>query len=152
MAICSMLVAEPETIPSSQRRPQANSVDKTCASLNACRANFISGDAERDEDLSGFPGRPFLPRDRQQLTICRMRFFLSACGFESNDQSILVYINADYLLGNRHAAIVRGCAARSWPAVLGHKMLIHRFDNDVFDVGCGNAGDRSDRYRLGLAP
>src|SRR6266436_7044756 len=30
-------------------------------------------------------------------------------------------------------------------------MLIHRSDNDVFDVGCGNAGDRSDRYRLGLS-
>src|SRR5258708_10663260 len=30
-------------------------------------------------------------------------------------------------------------------------MLIHRPDNDVFDVGCGNPGDRSDRYRLGLS-
>src|SRR5947207_8855704 len=34
--------------------------------------------------------------------------------------------------------------------MLADEMLIHRFDNDVFDVGCGNAGDRSDRYRLGL--
>src|SRR5260221_13654480 len=30
-------------------------------------------------------------------------------------------------------------------------MLIHRFDNDAFDVGCGNAGDRSNRYRLGFS-
>src|SRR6266849_5624927 len=30
-------------------------------------------------------------------------------------------------------------------------MLIRRFDNDVFDVGCGNAGDRSNRYSLGLS-
>src|SRR5712671_1267244 len=30
-------------------------------------------------------------------------------------------------------------------------MLIHRPDNDGFDVGCGNARDRSDRYRLGLS-
>src|SRR5712672_2337032 len=30
-------------------------------------------------------------------------------------------------------------------------MLVHRFDNDVFDVGCWNAGDRSDRYRPGLS-
>jgi hypothetical protein len=34
----------------------------------------------------------------------------------------------------------------------GRKMLIHQIDDDVFDVGCGNAGDRSDRYRLGLPP
>src|SRR3979490_2179948 len=47
-------------------------------SLNAGWTNFVSGDAERDEDLSGFPGRRFLPRDRQQLTICRIRFFLVA--------------------------------------------------------------------------
>ena len=40
-----------------------DSVDKTRSSFNACRANFISGNAERDEDLSGFPGRRFLPRD-----------------------------------------------------------------------------------------
>src|SRR4029077_19617942 len=30
-------------------------------------------------------------------------------------------------------------------------MLIHRLDNDVFDVGCGNPGDRSYRCRLGLS-
>src|SRR5258706_11476401 len=30
-------------------------------------------------------------------------------------------------------------------------MLIQRFDNDVFYVGCWNAGNRSDRYRLGLS-
>src|SRR6266404_1711872 len=30
-------------------------------------------------------------------------------------------------------------------------MLVHRFDNDVFDVGCGNARDRSARYRLRLS-
>src|SRR5438477_5390431 len=35
--------------------------------------------------------------------------------------------------------------------MLADEMLIHRFDNDVFDVGCGNAGDRTDRYRLGLS-
>src|SRR6266436_5915679 len=127
-----------------------NSVDKTCASLNAGRTNFISGDAERDEDLSGFPGRRFLPRDRQQLTICRMRSFLSARGFEPDGQPILVQINADHLLRN-HAAIVRVCTAGSWLAGLGNKMLIHRSDNDAFDVGCGNAGDRSDPYCLGLS-
>src|SRR5467141_334802 len=142
-----MLVTEPETISSSQRRPRAIAVDKTCTSLNACRANFISGDAERDEDLPGSPGRRFLPRDRQQLTICRMRF-LSARRFESNHQPILVHINADHLLRN-HAAIVRVCSAGTWLAGLADKMLIHRCDNDVFDVGCGNAGGRSDRYCLG---
>src|SRR5260370_32060754 len=47
--------------------------------------------------------------------------------------------------------MVRGCAAGTWLVVLGAKMLIHRSDNDVFDVGCGNAGDRSDRCRLGLS-
>src|SRR5258708_39964476 len=104
-----------------------NSVDKTCTSLNACRTNFISRDAERDEDLSGFPGGRFLPGDRQQLTVRRMRSFLSAHRFESNDQAILVHINADHLLHNHHAAIVRVCAAGSWLAVLGDKMLIHRF-------------------------
>src|SRR6202158_4357907 len=61
-----------------------------------------------------------------------------------------MHINADHLLRNR-AAIVLACAVRTWLVVLGYKMLIHRFDNDVFDVGCGNAGDRFDRYRLGLS-
>ncbi len=73
-----------------------------------------------------------------------MGFFLSACGFESNDQAILVHINAEHLLRNHHAAIVGICSVGTWLAVLGDKMLIYRFDNDVFDVGCGNAGDRSD--------
>ena len=68
-----------------------------------------------------------------------MRSFLSARRFESNDQPILVYINADHLLRNHHAAIVRVCAAGTWLVVLGDKMLIHRFDNDVFDVGCSAA-------------
>src|ERR1700688_4587922 len=62
-----------------------------------------------------------------------------------------MHINAGYLLGNRHAAIVSVYAAGTWLVGLGDKMLIHRFDNDVFDVGCGNAGDRSNRYRLGLS-
>ena len=57
-----------------------------------------------------------------------------------------MHINADYLLAN-----VRVCAAGTWVAVLGDKMLIYRSDNDVFDVGCRNAGDRSDRYRFGLS-
>src|SRR6267378_890526 len=47
--------------------------------------------------------------------------------------------------------MVRVCAAGSWLAVLGDKVLIHRFDDDVFDVSSRNAGDRSDRYRLGLS-
>ena len=47
-----------------------------------------------------------------------------------------MHINADHLLRN-HAAIVRVCSAGTWLAVLADKMLIHRFDNDVFDVGCG---------------
>src|ERR1700687_3045263 len=85
------------------------------------RTYFAPRDAERDEDLSGFPGRWFLPRDRQQWTICRMRSFVSAC------------------------------AVRTWLVVLGYKMLIHRFDNNVFDVRGGNAGDRSGRYCLGLS-
>jgi hypothetical protein len=80
-----------------------------------------------------------------------MRSFLSARGFETNDQPVLMHINADHLLRNHYAATVRVCAARSWLVALGHKMLIHRFDYDVFDVGCGNAGDRSDRYRFGLS-
>src|SRR5260370_42367438 len=80
-----------------------------------------------------------------------MRFFLIACRFESNDQPILVDINTVHLLRDRHAAIARVCAAGTWLVVLGGKMLIHRSDNDVFDVGCGNAGDRSDRYCLGLS-
>jgi len=80
-----------------------------------------------------------------------MRSFLSAHRFESNDQAILVHINADHLLRNHHAAIVRVCATGRWLVVLGHKMLIHRSDNVTFDVGCGNAGDRSDRGRLGLS-
>src|SRR6266446_5484981 len=91
-----------------------NSVDKTCASLNAGRTNFVSGDAERDEDLSGFPGRRFFPRNRQQLTICRMGSFLSARRFQSDDQPILVYINADHLLRNYPASIVQLCAAGTW--------------------------------------
>jgi hypothetical protein len=105
------------------------------------------GDAERDEDLSGFPGRGFLPRYRKQLIICRLIRFLTARRFESKDQPIPVHINAEHLLGN-HAAIVRVRSAGSWLAVLGDKVLIHRFDNDVFNVGCWNAGDR---YRLGLS-
>jgi hypothetical protein len=84
------------------------------------------------------------------LVICRIRSFLGARRFEPDDQAILVNINADHLLCN-HAAIVRLCAAGSWLALPGAKMLIHRFDNNVFDVGCGNAGDRSDRYRHGFA-
>src|SRR5205823_14594058 len=48
-------------------------VNKTRSPFDSCCANFISGNTERDEDLSGFPGRRFLPRDRQQLTICGMR-------------------------------------------------------------------------------
>src|SRR5258708_4155087 len=70
-----------------------------------------------------------------------MRSFLSAHRFEPDHQPILVHINADHLLRDH----------QSWLVVLGHKMLIHRFYNDVFDVGCGNAGDRSDCYRLGLS-
>src|SRR6266702_3108899 len=56
----------------------------------------------------------------------------------------------DFLDGGFCQAIVRVYAAGIWLAVLGDKVLIHRFDNDVFDVGCGNAGDRSNRYGLGL--
>src|SRR6266404_2885061 len=100
-----MLVTEPETISSSHRRPRAMALTKTCASLDPDRANFISGDAERDEDLLGFPGRRFLPRDRQRLTIRRTRFFLSARQFEPDEQAILVHINANHLLPD-HAAIV----------------------------------------------
>src|SRR5258705_838284 len=33
----------------------------------------------------------------------------------------------------------------------GQKMLVHGSDNDVFNVRCWNAGDRSNRYRLGLS-
>ena len=62
-----------------------------------------------------------------------------------------MHFNVDHLLGNHHAAIVRVCGARSWLAVLGDKMLVHGSDNDVFNVRCWNAGDRSNRYRLGLA-
>src|SRR5260221_9291581 len=80
-----------------------------------------------------------------------MKSFLSARRFESNHQAILVHINPDYLLRDHHAAMVCVRAAGTWLAVLGAKMLIHRFDDDVFDVGCGNAGDRSDRYSLGLS-
>src|SRR6266446_1647064 len=47
--------------------------------------------------------------------------------------------------------MVRACAAGTWLAVLGDKVLIHRFDDDVFAVGCGTAGDRSDRYGLRLS-
>jgi hypothetical protein len=61
-----------------------------------------------------------------------------------------VHINADHLLRD-HAAVVRVCAAGAGLVVLGDKVLIDRSDNDVFDVGCGNAGDWSDRYRLGLS-
>jgi hypothetical protein len=78
-----------------------------------------------------------------------MRSFLSARRFESNHQPILVYINAGHVLRN-HAAIVRVCADGTWLVVPGDKMLIQRFDNDVFYVGCANAGDRSDRCRLGF--
>src|SRR5205823_13726930 len=48
-----------------------NCVDEARSAFDPDRANFIAGDAERDEDLSGFPGRRLLPRDRQQFTICR---------------------------------------------------------------------------------
>ena len=80
-----------------------------------------------------------------------MRSFLSDRRFESNDKAIRVHLNADHVLRNHYAAIVRVCAAGTWLVALGDKMLIHRFDNNVFDAGCGNAGDRSDRYRLGLS-
>jgi hypothetical protein len=80
-----------------------------------------------------------------------MRSFLGDRRLESNEQAILVHINADHLLRNHQVAIVRVCTAGSGLVVLGHEMLIHRFDNDVFDVGGGNAGYRSDRYRLGLS-
>jgi hypothetical protein len=36
-----------------------------------------------------------------------------------------MHINADHLLRNYHAAIVRVCAAGTWLAVLGAKMLTH---------------------------
>jgi hypothetical protein len=55
-----------------------------------------------------------------------------------------MHISADQLLRNHQVAIVRLCSAGPWLIALGGKMLTHRFDNDVFDVGCGNAGDRSD--------
>src|SRR6266404_3027267 len=47
--------------------------------------------------------------------------------------------------------MVRVSAAGTWLAGMGDELLIHRFDDDVFDVGCGNAGDRSDRYGLRLS-
>src|SRR5258708_22134518 len=80
-----------------------------------------------------------------------MRSFLSANGFEPNDQAIVVHINADHLLRNRQAAVVRMYAAGTWLVTLGGMMHIQRFGNGIFDVGCGNAGNRSDRYRLGLS-
>src|SRR5258707_12355390 len=61
-----------------------------------------------------------------------------------------MHINADHLLRNQ-AAIVRECAAGSGLGALGRKIFVHRFDNDVFDVRCGNAGDRSGGYRLWLS-
>jgi hypothetical protein len=136
-----MLVTEPEIISLSHRRPRAIALTRRALrSIRIGRTSFRGG-AERDEDLSGFPGRRFLPRDRQKLTVCQMRSFLSDRRFESNDQPILVHINADHSLRN-HPAMVRVCAAGAGLVVLGDKVLIDRSDNDVFDVGCGNAGDR----------
>ena len=40
-------------------------VNKTRSPFDTCCANVISGNADRDEDLSGFPGRRFPPRDRR---------------------------------------------------------------------------------------
>src|SRR5260370_1565517 len=74
-----------------------------------------------------------------------------ACRSKSNDQPVLLHINADHLLRNHPAGSVRMCDAGTSQALLGDKMLIHRFDNDVFDVSCGNTGDRSDRYCLGVS-
>jgi hypothetical protein len=58
-------------------RAPRNCGDEARSAFDPCRANFISGNAERDKDLSGFPGRRFLPRDRKQLIVRRMRSFLS---------------------------------------------------------------------------
>ena len=54
--------------------------------------------------------------------------------------AILVHINADHLLRNHGAGIIRVCDAGPWLLMLGDKIPIHRFDNDRLDVGCGNAG------------
>jgi hypothetical protein len=65
--------------------------------------------------------------------------------------AILVHINADHLLRNHRAGIIRVCGAGPRLLMLGDKIPIHRFDNDRLDVGCGNAGDRSDGYCLGVS-
>jgi hypothetical protein len=52
-----------------------------------------------------------------------MRSFLSVCRSESNNQPILVHINADHLLRNQ-AATVRVRAVGTWLALPGRKMLI----------------------------
>jgi hypothetical protein len=64
--------------------------------------------------------------------------------FEPHHQTIFVHVDATHLLCNQ-AAILPACVAGIWFAVLRSKMFLHRFDHNVFNVGCGNAGDRSDR-------
>ena len=48
-----------------------------------------------------------------------------------------------------HAACLTR-AAGTGLAVLDPKMFLRGFDDNGFDVGCGNTGNRTDRCRLGL--
>jgi hypothetical protein len=72
-----------------------------------------------------------------------MRFFLVG-QLESDHQTIFVDVDTDDLLRNE-AAILTVCIASTWFAALTTKMLLHRSDDNVFDFGRGNAGDRADR-------
>ena len=56
-------------------------------------------------------------------------------------------INASDQLNNCAAIVGR----RDWPLSLGDEMRIERFEDDVLDLGCGNAGHRSDVSRPGLS-
>jgi len=61
-----------------------------------------------------------------------------------------MHLNAhDLLQDNSAVPSVRD--ARGWFLLPGDQMLVERFDNDAFDLSCGNAGDRSDRRCLGLS-
>src|SRR5438874_8036137 len=78
-----------------------------------------------------------------------MSFFLVG-QFESKHQAIFLHINADDFLCNQ-AAILSVCVAGRWFAALGSKMFLHGSDDNRFDVGRGNARDRTYRCRLGLS-
>ena len=104
----------------------------------------------RKQDLAESFGGRFLPGNCERLIVRMIGCFVWVIRFESNDQPVLVHDDpGDELCEG--AAIPRAQGAGCRRALVGCKMLVQGFYDDIFDFSGGNARDRSGRRGLGFS-